>query len=104
MSNLHPAQGDGKFMSKLKDNKLVVFGLLSTTAILCSGLATMVTDNQRLGNKLMRARILAQGATVLSVVFGMQQMAYSGKQPVKAAPAKPIVAAIPDPNRPPATD
>ncbi|XP_031480924.1 RING-H2 finger protein ATL48-like [Nymphaea colorata] len=45
-------------------NPLVPIGALITAGILTAGLISFRQGNSHLGQKLMRARVLAQGATV----------------------------------------
>ncbi len=51
---------------------LIVIGLGATLAVLGVGVVAMIRGgefNRRYGNKLMRARIIVQGATVLVLVL-----------------------------------
>mmetsp|Transcript_16035 Transcript_16035/g.34703 ORF Transcript_16035/g.34703 Transcript_16035/m.34703 type:complete len:124 (+) Transcript_16035:18-389(+) len=47
-----------------KKNPFVFLGALSTVGILAVGLYAMKTGNARLSQRMMRARLLAQGGTV----------------------------------------
>ena len=73
----------GKFWSKAKQDPLVPIGLLATVGVLGGGLYTMVLGTSpQLGQKFMRARVLAQGATVVMLCTGGIMMGNS------TAPAK----------------
>ena len=51
---------------------LVVFSMLTTLSILLFGVITMIRGgdfNRRNGNKLMRARVIMQGVTLVLVVL-----------------------------------
>jgi hypothetical protein len=51
---------------------LVIFSMLTTLGILLFGVITMIRGgdfNRRNGNKLMRARVIMQGVTLLLVVL-----------------------------------
>lgn len=48
-----------------KRNPLVLVGAAATAGVLCAGLVAFRKGNQRLSQQMMRARIVAQGATVL---------------------------------------
>lgn len=51
---------------------LVIFSMLTTLSILLFGVITMIRGgdfNRRNGNKLMRARVIMQGVTLLLVVL-----------------------------------
>ena len=51
---------------------LIVIGLGATLAVLGVGVVAMIRGgefNRRYGNKLMRARIIVQGATVLVLIL-----------------------------------
>ncbi|RWR77114.1 RING-H2 finger protein ATL48-like protein [Cinnamomum micranthum f. kanehirae] len=50
-------------------NPLVPLGALVTAGVLTAGLISFRQGNSRLGQKLMRARVVAQGATV-ALMFG----------------------------------
>ena len=55
----------GKLSTKIREDPLVPIGTLATTAILIGGLFSMYSNNASLSQRFMRARILAQGATVV---------------------------------------
>lgn len=51
---------------------LIVLGLGATLAVLGVGVVAMIRGgefNRRYGNKLMRARVIVQGATILVLVL-----------------------------------
>ncbi|CAN6477604.1 unnamed protein product [Victoria cruziana] len=50
-------------------NPLVPIGALLTAGVLTAGLISFRQGNSHLGQKLMRARVVAQGATV-ALMFG----------------------------------
>eukprot|EP00793_Prasinoderma_coloniale_P005455 PRCOL_00004863-RA len=64
------------FATKPRRNPLVPLGALVTTAVLCTGLYAFKTNNVKLSQKMMRMRVIAQGATV--VVMAGSAM-YSGQ-------------------------
>ncbi|VFQ91932.1 unnamed protein product [Cuscuta campestris] len=49
-------------------NPLVPIGALVTAGVLTAGLISFRQGNSKLGQKLMRARVVAQGATVALMV------------------------------------
>ncbi|CDP02140.1 unnamed protein product [Coffea canephora] len=49
-------------------NPLVPFGAFITAGVLTAGLISFRQGNSQLGQKLMRARVVAQGATVALMV------------------------------------
>ncbi|CAK9177215.1 unnamed protein product [Ilex paraguariensis] len=49
-------------------NPLVPIGAFMTAGVLTAGLISFKTGNSHLGQKLMRARVVAQGATVALMV------------------------------------
>lgn len=73
--------GSGSKLSKFARNPLVPIGSAVTAGILVAGLLSFRAGNTQLSQQLMRARVLAQGATlgVLSLsVARMQQAAGKG--------------------------
>ena len=54
----------GKGMNEFKKNPLVPAGALLTAGVLFGGLVAFQRGNSALSQKLMRARVLAQGATL----------------------------------------
>lgn len=67
---------DGGKFSKFSKNPLVPIGAVGTACILVAGLFSFKSGNTRLSQQLMRARVLAQGATlgVLSLSVARMQM------------------------------
>ncbi|CAM9703035.1 unnamed protein product [Phaeothamnion confervicola] len=59
-----------KFQRKAKDDPFVPIGAFATIAFLGSGLYAFQKGHQRLSQKLMRGRVLAQGATVAVLMLG----------------------------------
>ena len=57
-----------KFMSKAEKDPLVPVGCTATLACLMAGLYTFHTGQAALSQKMMRARVVAQGATVIAMV------------------------------------
>ncbi|CAI9111073.1 OLC1v1011208C1 [Oldenlandia corymbosa var. corymbosa] len=55
---------------KRKRNPLVPIGAFITAGVLTAGLISFRQGNSQLGQKLMRARVVAQGATVAIMVGG----------------------------------
>ncbi|KAJ7945898.1 RING-H2 finger protein ATL48 [Quillaja saponaria] len=53
---------------KRKRNPLVPLGALITAGVLTAGLISFRQGNSHLGQKLMRARVVVQGATVALMV------------------------------------
>lgn len=51
-------------MNKLKKNPLVPLGAVATGIVLCAGLLAFRSGNSALSQKLMRARVFTQGATL----------------------------------------
>lgn len=73
--------GSGAKLSKFARNPLVPIGSAVTAGILIAGLLSFRSGNTQLSQQLMRARVVAQGATlgVLSLsVARMQQAAVKG--------------------------
>lgn len=60
-----------KFIRKTKENPLVPIGLLATVAILVNGVRSMTKGDRQMSQKMMRARVVAQGFTVAALVGGI---------------------------------
>ncbi|XP_013115215.1 HIG1 domain family member 2A, mitochondrial [Stomoxys calcitrans] len=60
-----------KMMRKIKENPLVPIGCVATGCALCYGLYNFRTGNRRMSQMMMRARIAAQGFTVLALIGGV---------------------------------
>ena len=59
-----------KFKSKAARDPLVPIGCTATVACLVAGLYTFHTGQARLSQKMMRARVVAQGATIVVLAAG----------------------------------
>jgi len=53
------------FLEKVKEDPITPFGALVTTGILIWGVSSLRNTNAKLSQKLMRARVVAQGLTVV---------------------------------------
>ncbi|NWU44510.1 HIG2A protein, partial [Hylia prasina] len=60
-----------KFLRKTRENPLVPLGCLCTVGILAYGILCFKKGNTRRSQLMMRARVLAQGFTIASMVGGM---------------------------------
>ncbi|XP_037938081.1 HIG1 domain family member 2A, mitochondrial [Teleopsis dalmanni] len=60
-----------KMLRKIKSNPLVPIGCLATAAALSVGLYNFRTGNRKMSQLMMRARIAAQGFTVIALVTGV---------------------------------
>jgi hypothetical protein len=60
----------GKMAANFKKDPLIPLGLGTTVAILFGGLIAMAQGNSSLSQRFMRARVLAQGATVAVICTG----------------------------------
>jgi hypothetical protein len=58
-----------------------------TVGALCSGLAGFVQGDSKHMQRMMRMRVVAQGVTVMSMVFGV---AYAARQKALQAPPQPL--------------
>lgn len=61
-------------LEKLRKNPLVPLGALGTGAVLVAGLLAFRSGNTRLSQSLMRARVLAQGATLVMLSLSVANM------------------------------
>lgn len=62
------ANGKNAFFEKCKEEPLVPLGTLATTVVLIGGLASFSKGNSSIQqHKFMRARVIAQGLTVLAI-------------------------------------
>lgn len=59
-----PPQTDALKLDAIKKNPLVPIGALGTGAVLLAGLFAFKSGNVLLSQRLMRARVVAQGATL----------------------------------------
>ncbi|KAJ8282722.1 hypothetical protein COCON_G00052410 [Conger conger] len=69
-----------KFMRKAKENPFVPIGCLGTAGALTYGLIAFKHGKTRQSQLLMRARILAQGFTVVAIIVGVVATAIKPKQ------------------------
>lgn len=60
-----------KMKRKLRENPLVPIGMGLTTAALVLGLFNFSTGNKRMQQLMMRARVVAQGGTVVALIGGL---------------------------------
>ncbi|XP_015519977.1 HIG1 domain family member 2A, mitochondrial [Neodiprion pinetum] len=60
-----------KLNRKFRENPLVPIGCFLTTAALSYGLYSFKTGNREMSQYMMRARVVAQGLTVVAFVLGM---------------------------------
>ncbi|KAJ8351382.1 hypothetical protein SKAU_G00228580 [Synaphobranchus kaupii] len=69
-----------KFIRKTKENPFVPIGCLGTAGALTYGLIAFKHGKTRQSQLLMRARIFAQGFTVVAIVVGVAATALKPKQ------------------------
>ncbi|XP_007442327.1 HIG1 domain family member 2A, mitochondrial [Python bivittatus] len=62
---------ESKFVRKFRENPFVPIGCLGTAGILTYGLICFMRNNPQKSQKMMRARVLAQGFTVASLLLGI---------------------------------
>ncbi|EDV22925.1 uncharacterized protein TRIADDRAFT_17859, partial [Trichoplax adhaerens] len=60
-----------KLLRKFKENPFVPLGMLATTVALSYGLVNFRRGDQKMSQMMMRARVGAQGATILAVIGGL---------------------------------
>jgi len=60
-----------KMKRKVKENPLVPIGMGLTTAALVLGLFNFSINNKRMQQVMMRARVVAQGGTVVALIGGL---------------------------------
>ncbi|KAL7642756.1 UNVERIFIED_CONTAM: hypothetical protein RMT77_006044 [Armadillidium vulgare] len=60
-----------KFVRKFKENPFVPIGCLTTAVILGFGLHSFKKGTTMRSQKLMRMRVMAQGFTVIAMLFGV---------------------------------
>ncbi|XP_023690375.1 HIG1 domain family member 2A, mitochondrial [Paramormyrops kingsleyae] len=68
-----------KFIRKTKENPFVPLGCLGTTGALTYGLIAFKQGKTRQSQLLMRARIFAQGFTVVAIIVGVAATALKHK-------------------------
>lgn len=69
--------GGGPNSDKFRKNPLVPLGAIGTGCVLMAGLFAFKSGNPRLSQHLMRARVVAQGATL--AVLGVSVAGFSGE-------------------------
>ena len=74
-----------KFMRKAERDPLVPVGCGATLACLLAGLYTFHTGQAALSQKMMRARVVAQGATIVVLAVGTFGMSMA-KDPANERP------------------
>lgn len=72
---------------RCKEDPLVPIGCVVTAGILAFGLITMTRNQQQLSQRVMRARVVAQGVTIALV--GIGSLGYTFFMPNKAKPTPP---------------
>ncbi|EDO42758.1 predicted protein [Nematostella vectensis] len=60
-----------KFARKVKENPFVPIGCFATAGALVYGLLSFKRGNQKVQQQMMRARVLAQGSTLIAVIGGL---------------------------------
>uniref|UniRef100_A0A2D4KT33 HIG1 domain-containing protein n=1 Tax=Micrurus paraensis TaxID=1970185 RepID=A0A2D4KT33_9SAUR len=60
-----------KFVRKFRENPFVPIGCLCTAGILTYGLICFINNKPKQSQMMMRARVIAQGLTVASLLVGM---------------------------------
>lgn len=75
-----PETMTGKLKRKVKENPLVPVGALCTIGALSYGLFSFVHGDQKMQQYMMRARVAAQGGTLMAVVAGVFYMLYQERQ------------------------
>ncbi|XP_030620918.1 HIG1 domain family member 2A, mitochondrial [Chanos chanos] len=68
-----------KFIRKTKENPFVPIGCLGTAGALIYGLSAFRQGKTRQSQLLMRARIFAQGFTVVAIIVGVATTALKSK-------------------------
>ncbi|NXW70147.1 HIG2A protein, partial [Hirundo rustica] len=69
-----------KFLRKTRENPMVPLGCLCTVGVLAYGVICFKKGNTRRSQLMMRARVVAQGFTIASVVGGMMATAIRSRQ------------------------
>lgn len=65
---LQPETSYDKLLRKMKEEPFIPFGMGATTLILVGGVVSFGLKRTKLSQQLMRARVVAQGATLVAVV------------------------------------
>ncbi|XP_053667627.1 HIG1 domain family member 2A, mitochondrial [Anopheles marshallii] len=81
-AGVHAETTKEKMVRKIKENPLVPIGCAATLTALGVGLWNFRKGRSQMSQYMMRARILAQGFTVLALVIGVG-MTYGTKEPPK---------------------
>ncbi|XP_063148187.1 HIG1 domain family member 2A, mitochondrial [Candoia aspera] len=68
---LDAEQFESKFVRKFRENPFVPIGCIGTAGILTYGLICFMRNNPQKSQMMMRARVLAQGFTVASLLVGV---------------------------------
>eukprot|EP01113_Clastostelium_recurvatum_P026047 TRINITY_DN3128_c0_g1_i1.p1 TRINITY_DN3128_c0_g1~~TRINITY_DN3128_c0_g1_i1.p1 ORF type:complete len:119 (+),score=29.08 TRINITY_DN3128_c0_g1_i1:39-395(+) len=68
MPNLPPQLRKASFKDMWRNDPLIIIGTGLTAVILCGGLYSMFSGKQKLSQSFMRARVIAQGATVALII------------------------------------
>jgi len=69
-----------KLMDKLMAEPLVPIGCAVTAGVLVGGIVSFHKGNVRMSQKMMRARVLAQGATLAALAYGAYLSSLSRKK------------------------
>lgn len=89
LPTFHVTYGREKSLAQFGKNPLVPIGAFTTAAILLGGLMSFRVGNVQLSQYMMRARVVAQGATlgVLSFSVARMQMAHSNHNDENSSPS-----------------
>jgi len=79
-SRYYEEDAKSRFKRKAMENPFVPAGCLITVAILVRGIWTMKTGDSELGQKMMRARVAAQGLTVGAMLLGAYYQDYKTRK------------------------
>ncbi|CAO1391194.1 unnamed protein product [Diamesa hyperborea] len=74
--------GKDKMFRKIKENPMVPIGCLATAGALSFGLYSFKQGERKMSQYMMRARIFAQGFTVVALILGVG-LSLSTKVPVR---------------------
>ncbi|XP_041779275.1 HIG1 domain family member 2A, mitochondrial [Anopheles merus] len=80
-SGVHAETTKEKMARKINENPLVPIGCAATLTALGFGLWNFRQGRSQMSQYMMRARILAQGFTVIALIIGVG-MTYGSKEPV----------------------
>ncbi|XP_057306265.1 HIG1 domain family member 2A, mitochondrial-like [Hydractinia symbiolongicarpus] len=76
----NPETHSQKLVRKIKENPFVPVGMGLTVTALVLGIANFQRGNQRNQQLMMRARVVAQGGTVMALVVGLYLAATKDKK------------------------